>query len=408
MFDLNIWQEIMMTLGKNKLRTILTGFSVAWGIFILIVLLGSGTGLENGVKSEFSGDAVNSLWINAGKTSVAYRGLQPNREIRFTNEDKEQIAMKHKDAENLTGRVNLWDINQFTFKKKNGSFGVRGVEKGMVASEKIKVLKGRFVNDEDVVGSRKVATVGQMLVDELIGKEEPIGQYLEINGIPFLIIGVFTDEGGENDMRRAYIPISIGQRTFNGNDKIDQIVLTMDNMEESERVERQIKAELADKHNFDPKDDKAIFIWNNLKEYNRIMGVIIGIRIFVWIIGIGTLIAGIVGVSNIMMIAVKERTKEIGIRKALGATPFSIIGLVLQESVFVTSASGYIGLILGIGLLELAKKYLPDSDFFINPNVDIKIALYAVLLLVVAGIFAGFFPARKAAAVRPIEALRDE
>jgi putative ABC transport system permease protein len=200
----------------------------------------------------------------------------------------------------------------------------------------------------------------------------------------------------------------VAQKVYTGTDKVDQIVMTLDNMEQSERMEKQIRATLADRHNFDPKDDKAIFVWNNLVEYNRVMGVIIGIRIFVWIIGVGTLIAGIVGVGNIMMIAVKERTREIGIRKALGATPWSIISLVLQESVFVTAAAGYVGLVLGILLLESAKKWLPDSEFFKNPNVDLHIAVYANMLLIVAGLIAGFFPARKAAAVRPIEALRDE
>lgn len=408
MLDLDKWQEIFATISKNKLRTFLTGFSVAWGIFMLIILLGSGTGLENGVKSEFSGDAVNSLWVNAGKTSVGYKGLQPNREIRFTNEDRKLLETGYKDAQNLTSRVNLWEINQFSYGQKSGSFNVRGCEKGMLASEKITVVKGRFVNDIDVAEGRKVCCVGKMLVAELFDKEDPVEKYLNINGIPFKIVGMFTDEGGEQDMRRAYIPVSTAQRTFTGNDKVDQLVLTMEDMEKSQQTEKSIRKLLAERHNFDPEDDKAIFIWNNLVEYNRIMGVIIGIRIFVWIIGIGTLIAGIVGVSNIMMIAVKERTKEIGIRKALGATPWSIISLVVQESVFVTAAAGYIGLILGIAVLESAKKLIPDSDFFKNPNVDIWIAIYANILLIIAGIIAGLFPARKAAAVKPIEALRDE
>jgi putative ABC transport system permease protein len=408
MFDLDKWQEIFATIGKNRLRTFLTGFSVAWGIFMLIILLGSGTGLENGVKSEFSGDAVNSLWVNAGKTSVGYKGLQPNREIRFTNNDRQMLEAGYKDAENLTSRVNLWEINQFSYGQKSGSFNVRGCEKGMMASEKITVIKGRFVNDKDVAEGRKVCCVGKMLVAELFEKEDPIEKYLNINGIPFKIVGMFSDEGGEQDMRRAYIPVSTAQRTFTGNDKVDQLVLTMENMEQSQQTEKSIRKLLAGRHNFDPNDDKAIFIWNNLVEYNRIMGVIIGIRIFVWIIGIGTLIAGIVGVSNIMMIAVKERTKEIGIRKALGATPWSIISLVVQESVFVTAAAGYVGLILGIAVLESAKKLIPDSDFFKNPNVDLSIAIWANVLLIIAGVLAGLFPARKAAAVKPIEALRDE
>jgi putative ABC transport system permease protein len=408
MFDLDKWQEIFAAISKNKLRTFLTGFSVAWGIFMLIILLGSGTGLENGVKNQFNGDAVNSMWVNAGKTSIAYDGLQANRQILFTNADRAVVNQNYKDAQHLSSRINLWEINDVSYGNKNGSFNVRACEKGMIYAEKITVIKGRFVNDKDVDEGRKVCSVGQTLVTELFGKEDPMGKYLKINTIPFKIVGVYTDEGGEQDMRRAYIPITTAQRTFTGNNNIQQIVFTMDDMEQSKEAEKSIRNLMAERHHFDPKDEKALFIWNNLVEYQRVMGVIIGIRIFVWIIGIGTLIAGIVGVSNIMMIAVKERTKEIGIRKALGATPWSIISLVVQESVFVTAAAGFIGLILGVLVLESAKKLIPDSDFFKNPHVDLRIALYANALLIVAGVIAGLFPARKAASVKPIEALRDE
>lgn len=408
MFDIDKWQEIVAAISKNKLRTFLTGFSVAWGIFMLIVLLGSGNGLENGVQSAFGGDAVNSMWVNAGKTSVAYDGLQPNREIRFTNADRELLGTNYVGAKNLTSRLNLWDVNDVVYGTKNGNFSVRACEKGMIASEKITVMKGRFINDKDVEEGRKVCCVGKMLVSELFGKEDPIGKYVKINTIPFKLVGVFTDDGGENDMRRAYIPISTAQRTYTGTNRVEQLVFTMEDMQESKEAEKSIRTLMAERHNFDPRDDKAIFIWNNLVEYQKIMGVIIGIRIFVWIIGIMTLIAGIVGVSNIMMIAVKERTKEIGIRKALGATPWSIISLVVQESVFVTAAAGYVGLILGVLVLESAKKMIPDSDFFKNPHVDLSVALYANVLLIVAGLIAGLFPARKAARVKPIEALRDE
>lgn len=409
-FDIDKWQEIFATIRKNRLRTFLTGFSVAWGIFMLIVLLGTGTGLENGVRHQFSRDAVNSLWFNGGKTATAYRGLQPGREIRFRNSDQEMIGVNTRHLESLTSRLNLWDINQVNYRNKYGTFSIRACNPGMVYSEKIDVLRGRFVNELDVKESRKVACVGKMLVAELFAGEDPIGREIRINGISFMVVGMFKDEGGENDMRRAYIPVSTAQKTFTGTDRVDQIVLTLNeaDMENSAETEKQVRALLADNHNFDPDDRKAIFVWNNMREYGRIMGVITGIRIFVWIIGIGTLVAGIVGVSNIMMIVVKERTREIGIRKALGATPWSIISLVLQESVFITALSGYIGLIAGIGLLELAGDLIPGSDFFRNPEVDLKIALYANILLIVAGLLAGFFPARKAAAVKPIEALRAE
>lgn len=408
MFDLDKWQEIFAAISKNKLRTFLTGFSVAWGIFMLIILLGSGNGLENGVKDQFGGDAVNSMWVNAGKTSIAYDGLQANREIHFTNADRNVVKQNYAEAANLSSRINLWEINDIAYGNKNGNFNVRACEKGMIHAEKITVIEGRFVNDKDVEEGRKVCSVGKTLVAELFGKENPIGKYLKINTIPFRIVGVFTDEGGEQDMRRAYIPISTAQRTYTGNDQVQQIVFTMEDMDQSQEAEKSIRKLMAERHHFDVKDDKAIFIWNNLVEYQRVMGVIIGIRIFVWIIGIGTLIAGIVGVSNIMMIAVKERTKEIGIRKALGATPWSIISLIVQESVFVTAAAGFIGLILGVLVLESAKKFIPNSDFFQNPHVDLKVAVYANVLLIIAGLIAGLFPAIKAAAVKPIEALRDE
>lgn len=408
MFDIDKWQEIFATIRKNRLRTFLTGFSVAWGIFMLIVLLGTGTGLENGIRYQFAGDAVNSLWINAGRTSVGYRGLQPGREIQFRNADREIIGQRN--LESISSRLNLWDINQVNYKNKYGSFNVRACEKGMVLSEKIIVERGRFINDLDVAEARKTTCLGKLLVAELFGREDPIGKEVQINGIAFKVVGTFRDDGGEQDMRRAYIPVTTAQKTFTGTDRVAQIVLTLDaqDMENAQQVENEVKALLADRHNFDPEDKKAIFIWNNMREFKRTMGVITWIRIFVWVIGIGTLIAGIVGVSNIMMIVVKERTKEIGIRKALGATPWSIVSLVLQESVFITAISGYIGLILGIGLLEFSGELIPNSDFFRNPSVDLKIAVYANILLIVAGLLAGFFPARRAAAVQPIEALRDE
>lgn len=410
MFDIDKWQEIFATISKNRLRTFLTGFSVAWGIFMLIVLLGTGTGLEHGVTHQYSKDAVNSLWFNGGRTANAYRGLQPGRDIRFTNADDRFVSTQYKNAESITSRVNLWDINQVNYKNNEGTFSVRGCQHGMIYSEKIDVLTGRFINDLDVKESRKVACVGKMLVAELFKDEDPIGKEIQINGISFKVIGTFKDEGGEGDMRRAYIPISTAQKTFTGSDKVDQLVLTLhpEDMDRSEEISDELRKLLADRHNFDPEDKKAVFIWNNLKEFERIIGVIYSIRIFIWVIGIGTLIAGIVGVSNIMMIVVKERTKEIGIRKALGATPWSIISLVLQESMFITAISGYIGLVAGIGLLEFAKDLIPDSDFFRQPEVDIKVALYANVLLIAAGLLAGLFPARRAAHVQPIEALRDE
>ncbi|MDZ4666277.1 MAG: ABC transporter permease [bacterium] len=408
MFDLDKWQEIFSNIRKNRLRTFLTGFSVAWGIFMLIVLLGAGKGLQNGVKSQFARDAINSIWLNAGKTALAYQGYQPGKEIKFTNEDYQLISQKYKRAEHISARMHLWNISLISYKSKFGNFNVKGVHPDMVFPEKVILTSGRFINDRDIEENRKVTCIGKKIVDELFKAEEPIGKEINVNGVLFKVVGVFYDDGGDQDNRRAYLPVSTTQRAFTGNTQIDQVVMSINekDVNESEEIVNELRALLSARHHFDPNDQKAIFVWNNLTEYKKIMSLLNGITIFVWIIGIGTLIAGIVGVSNIMMIVVKERTVEIGIRKALGASPWSIIALILQEAVFITSLFGYIGLMLGIFLLEAFNKYLPASDFFKNPEVDLSIALYAMLLLVISGLFAGFFPARKAASVQPIDALR--
>jgi putative ABC transport system permease protein len=410
MFDIDKWQEIFATISKNRLRTVLTGFSVAWGIFMLIVLLGTGNGLGNGVKSQFARDAVNSVWFNNGRTSVAYDGMQPGRDIRLTNEDYQAIRQNVKSIEHLSPRLQLYDVNQYNYKNKYGSFSTKGCNYDMIFAEKIEVLKGRFVNELDIKECRKVCAIGQQVVDEMFKGEEPVDKLININSIPFKVIGVFKDGGGPDDNRRSYIPISTSQRVFGNDNKLDQIIFTLpeSDMENSEVISDEVYKLLAQRHHFNPEDKKAVFLWNNLIEFRRIMGLIDGIRLFIWIIGIGTLIAGIVGVSNIMMIVVKERTKEIGIRKALGATPVSIISLIIQESVFITAISGYVGMMLGIGLLELAQKYMPDSDYFRKPEVDLTVVLEALAVLIFAGFLAGFFPARKAAKIEPIEALRAE
>jgi putative ABC transport system permease protein len=408
MFDKEKWSEIFASIRKNKLRTFLTGFSVAWGIFMLIVLLGSGNGLGNGVKFQFSRDAVNSVWFNNGRTSVAFDGIQPGRDIKLTNQDYTTIGQSVKSIQYLTPRLQLWEVNQFNYKNQFGTFNTKGCNYEMIYIEKITTTSGRFINELDIKECRKVCAIGKQVVEELFKTEEPLNKIININGIAFKVVGVFKDAGGPDDNRRAYIPISTSQKVFSSDNKLDQIIFTLPESEmgNSENVSNDVYKILAQKHHFDPTDKKAVFVWNNAIEIKRVMGLINGIRIFVWIIGIGTLIAGIVGVSNIMMIVVKERTKEIGIRKALGATPFSIVSLIIQESVFVTALSGYIGMMLGLGALALAHKYIPDSDYFRSPEVALDVVLQALAALVFAGLLAGFFPALKASRIQPIEALR--
>jgi putative ABC transport system permease protein len=410
-FDWDKWQEIFETMKKNRLRTFLTGFSVAWGIFMLIILLGSGNGLENGVKKAFEGDATNTLWINPGQTSTAYKGLKAGRTIQFTNEDYDLMKEEIPYIDKISGRLNVWQDNTVSYKKEYGNFDIIACHPGYGYYETLDIINGRFINEDDITDFRKVVVIGKPVRDALFKDEEPLGKFIQVSGVPFKVTGVFSDVGGDRDMQRVYVPLSTAQRVFNYGNKIFTIgIVTQDiDMEASRAMTEDVRQTLAQRHKFDPEDQRAVFVWNNLEEYKKLMTLFASIRLFIWIIGIGTIIAGVVGVSNIMMIVVKERTNEIGIRKALGATPWSIVSLILLESVLITSFAGYIGLVMGVGLLELISPVFESSEtFFKNPEVDVSIALGATLVMVVSGMLAGFVPARKAAAIQPIEALRYE
>ena len=410
MFDFDKWQEILATIRQNKLRTFLTGFSVAWGILMLVVLMGSGEGLANGIEYQFRDDAVNSIWVRSGQTSIPHKGLQPGRRIRFTNADHDVVARDVDGVEHITSR--FYPRGQLTvaYNGETGSYDIRSVHPDHRYLEKTIVTRGRFLNRLDVAEHRKVAAIGERVEKGLFGDEDALGKYLTINGIPFRVVGLFRDDGGESEEEKIYLPISTSQRAFGGGNDISMFMLTTGELdiEKTESMATEIKETLAQRHSFAPEDRRAVFV-NNLNEvFQRFVNLMAGIRAFVWIIGIGTILAGVVGVSNIMMIVVKERTKEIGVRKALGATPRSILGLILQESVFITALAGYVGLVLGVALLETAARFLPSSEFFVNPGIDLRLALAATALLVLAGTVAGAFPAFRAARVRPVEALKDE
>jgi putative ABC transport system permease protein len=410
-FDWDKWQEIFETMKKNKLRTFLTGFSVAWGIFMLIILLGSGNGLENGVRKEFEGDATNTIWVNPGQTSIAYKGLKAGRTIQFTNADHDLVNQVIPNIDKLSSRLTIWQDNTISYKKEYGNFDIIACHPGYGYYETLEILSGRFINNDDITDFRKVVVISTIVRDALFKQEDPIGKFIHVSGIPFKVTGVFKDNGGDRDMQRVYIPVSTAQRIFNFGNKITNLsIVTKDiDVEESQAMAEEIRQTIARSHKFDPTDQRAVGVWNNLEQFKRFLNLFASIRLFIWIIGIGTIIAGVVGVSNIMMIVVKERTQEIGIRKALGATPWSIINLILLESVLITSFAGYIGLVMGVGLLELISPMFETADtFFKNPEVDITVAIGATLVMVISGMLAGFVPARKAAGIQPIEALRYE
>jgi putative ABC transport system permease protein len=408
MFDADKWQEIFGTIKKNKLRTILTAFSVAWGIFILIILLAAGQGLRNGTQSQFGNDAANSIWIDGGVTGMAYEGYKPGRHIQLTNSDF--IRIKNMDgADNTSAVYRGWESKVLSYKNEHAAFIVRPCAPDHNELERAKVITGRFINEIDFNEFRKVCVIGLPVRDALFSKEDPLNKFLDVAGTKYKVVGTFDDPGrGDND--RIYIPLYTAQRINNGKDYVNVIWTSTGTLsvEQTELMAKDIRKRLAKKYHFDPKDLNALGVYNNNVSYKRVMGMLTGIKIFVYIIGLLTLIAGVVGVSNIMMIVVKERSKEIGVRKALGATPFSIISLIMQESIFITFIAGYFGLIAGIGVIELAKILELESDFFKNPEVNLSIALSSLGIIILAGALAGFFPALKAARVEPITALRED
>ncbi len=410
MLDLDTWQEILDTIRANKLRSFLTGFSVAWGIFMLIVLLGSGEGLSHGVEYQFRDDAINSIWVFPGQTSVPHKGLQPGRRVQFTNDDRDEIRTGVGGVEHITSRFYIGGTLRVRYRDETASFDVRSVHPDHLYLEKTIITEGRFLNELDIREFRKVAVIGVKVASALFKSEPPHGKTIEINGVAFKVVGVFHDEGGQNELEKIYLPISTAQRAFGGANRVGQIMLTTGEapLAETEGMAKDIKRRLATRHTFAQEDPRAVFVNNNNEDFQRFKGLMAAIRLFVWIVGIGTILAGVVGVSNIMMITVRERTREIGVRKALGATPWSIVSLVLQESILITAVAGYLGLVAGIAVLEIASKLLPTSGYFLNPEVDLSVAAEATVLLVVAGLAAGFVPARRAAAVQPVLALRNE
>ena len=410
MFDADKWQEIFETIGKNKLRTFLTGFSVFWGIFMLIILLGSGNGLRNGFEEEFKDDAINSIWVYQGQTTIPYKGMQPGRSIRFTDDDMEVIDKgRVAGLENVASR--LWLQNQdMVYGNKKGNYQLISTHPGQFYAENATMITGRFLNEIDIQERRKVIVLGIPIQQELFPNGNHLGKEINVGGISFTVVGTFKDAGGDGDNRRGYIPMTVGQMVFDRGRNVHAMSSTIGDAtpEESLIIEQKIRDRLAALHQFSPEDKRAIWINNSTDQFMQVLNVLNAISLFVWIIGIGTIIAGIVGIGNIMMIVVKERTREIGIRKALGATPFSVVSLIIMESIFITSIAGYLGLVAGVFTLEAVSGIIEDPGIFQNPSVDLATASIATLVLIVAGTLAGLVPAIKAASISPIEALREE
>jgi putative ABC transport system permease protein len=421
-FDLDSWQEVWSTIRRNRLRTLLTALGVFWGIFMLIIMVGAGNGLERGVNRSMAGFATNSMFVWGERTSVPFKGLGPGRPVEFDNADIEVLralpGVQHLAPRNQLGG---WrGGNNVTRGIKAAAFQVNGDTPAIQHIQSVKVQRGRHLNELDLGESRKVAVAGKRVQELLFSEgEDPIGQTILIQGVPFKVVGIFdslaTGDEGERMASTIYIPFTTFQRAFHAGDEVGWFAMTIAPGFRSAEVAKAVKAVLGARHHVAPGDPEAIDSFNAEEEFEKVSNLFLGIRLLIWVVGTATLLAGVVGVSNIMLISVKERTREIGIRKALGATPRGIIGQILQESVVLTALAGYLGVIAGVGILELAGLAVDAMArsgeapaMFSNPQIDLGVALRATIVLVVAGALAGVIPARNAARVDPVIALRTE
>lgn len=409
MFSRDRWREIFETISKNKLRTFLSGFTVALGIFIFIILFGLGNGLKNTFQEFFLDDASNAIFLYPGKTSMPYKGFKANRRIEFENEDLEDIKQNFPMfTEYVTPRISRSALTRY--KNESNSYTTRGVAPGHQFIEKTLLMKGRYINERDLENKTKVAVIGRMVAKDLFKTEEPIGKYIDIGSTAFKVVGVFQDDGGDREERYIYLPYTTRQLLEKGNDKVDQLIVTFPKeMGHAGAIafETSLKRYFKDKKSIDPRDPNGIYFQNLTDDLKQSQQFAVVLQLIVSFVGLGTLIAGIIGISNIMVFVVKERTKELGIRKALGATPKSVIQMILQESVFITTISGYLGLFLGIVVLKNIGLKL--EDYFIkDPFIDFSTALAATVVLIIFGAVAGYIPAKRASSIKPIVALRDE
>ena len=415
MFDLDRWQEIYSTLRKNKMRTILTAFGVFWGIFMLVVMLGAGQGLKHGVTAGMGDFATNSAFMWSQTTTIPYKGFPKGRWFTFTNEDIKALRDNVPEIDMLAPRIER-NSSQVIYKLNTGSYSILGDYPDYNQIDPVELLKGRYVNEIDISSSRKVAVIGRRVADDLFDNDDdPIGKYVRIQGVYFQVIGVFASKHsggwGEHQEQCITVPFTAMQKAYNIGNRVYYFALTSKSDISVSQTLEKAKAVLLARHSVSPDDKEAIGSNDVEEEFKKINGLFNGIAALVWLVGMGTLLAGIIGISNIMLVVVKERTKEIGIQRAIGATPYFIISQIMMEAVVLTSIAGYFGLVCGVGVVELVNGLLPPNDgtsMFSNPEVEFGVAINALIVLVVAGAVSGLLPAYRAISVKPIDALRYE
>lgn len=411
---IDVANELFESLWRHPLRTILTMASVAWGTFVLVLLLGVGNGLQNSVRWQFRDDATNSLWVYSGETALPFDGSAVGRTIQLNNRDLAALEAQLDEIEpglleHLTGRFSGPRSPIMRYGTRAASFSLRAVHPDHQHLERTTVTQGRFIDDLDLTERRKVAVIGRKVAEFLFRGASPLGQSISIAEVSFVVVGVFEDIGEEGELELVYVPVTTAQLTWGGKDDLQQIMFTITDPEEAtaQRVEAEVRALFADRHHFDPQDKLAVRVRNNIQSYERTRRIFELLETFVGFVGVGTVMAGLVSVSNITLVSVRERTGEIALRKALGATPASIITDVVREATLLTAISGYAGIVLGTAVLVTLRATLPDNEYLKDPEIQLLPALLAAAGLTLAGALAGAFPAWLAARVPPVEGLRD-
>jgi len=409
MFDIDLWREIFQSINKNRTRSLLSGFTVTFAILLFTILFGLANGLNNTFSETFVDEASNAIFIRTGKTSKAHKGLQAGRRIQLKNQDFVYIK-KDFDSETEYIASKVFKNITASYKNKKNNYSLIAVNPDNQYVEKSKVYSGRYVNQLDIDNQTKVIVIGRLVEDELFSKTSALGENVNLSGISYKVVGVFSDDGGDDEERIIYMPLSTAQQIYGNNDYVDQINLTYNpdfDYDQAIDFGLDLEKKLKNRFNVATNDQRAIRIFNRAMQNKGIKQMTSVLGILILIIGMGTLIAGVIGISNIMIFIVKERTKEIGIRKALGASPKSIVSIILIESILITTLAGYLGLLVGVGVLEWASPVL-KTYFITDPSVSKSLVVSATLTLIGAGTLAGYLPAKKASKIKPIVALRDD
>lgn len=417
MFDLDRWTEIWVTITRNKTRSLLTCFGVFWGILMLVILLGSGRGMQNGIMRSVNGFATNSAFFFADRTSESYKGFNKGRQWDMRNRDVESIRREVKELSAISPIIwgNSSDKN-IVYGMMSGTFNVKGVHPDYFQIETQKLFHGRLLNEVDERERRKVCLIGTKVKEVLFKEEDPCGSYIRVNGIYYQVVGVVQQRasgvniGGRSE-ESVFLPFSTMQQTLNQGDIIHFLCVAAKPDVQMLPVINKIKSIIKEQNFISPTDPQAVTALNLAAQFETFNNAFLGIDILIWIVGVGTLLAGIIGVSNIMMVTVKERTKEIGVRRALGAKPWNIISQIMSESLLITAMAGLMGLTVGVFLLDVVDQLIGDpvgETMLLHPAVSIQVALAATFILLVAGLLAGLIPAWRAMQIKAIDAIREE